>query len=430
MGAQPSTCISILAQDYEFDDIFTKHAMKDYSCIHYVISDKAKFKGEMFEAKKKLLNTMDMESFDKIPTLFTNGNGFCNSSDIEIFTEIVKKDLKSIVGTVGFTIQLLLTGQCAPLITIINKLLIDEYVSPAKIEIFVINNKHNGYELFNELIKLNKISYELAITITIKEFSAFNSMGSNAEQWVGKQNFIDCGTSEKFSNDIFELANNNNKYAKGLIQYALLSNKHILLDITTKINQLIDILDDLFIDNYPIDDYKIKINKYINNIIYENNNKVTYLKSDTSTNYSINIKLNQTLYDDMIKIINIIKTLVLSDIANNRRLHYNFCNIPNDSSTKLKAVLKWLENKSFIIKYNFICFPLHDLALPLIYESNPSLTDFKSFGIKSAGYFDIVDALPPKFNSSYLNITHYASTNPEKTRHIMEKIIKKIIKKN
>jgi hypothetical protein len=422
MGAQPSTCVSILAQDYEFDDIFTKYAMKEYSCIHYAIGDKTKFKGEIFEAKKKLLDAMGMESFDTIPTLFTNGNGFCNSNDIEIFTEIVKKDLKSIVDTVGFTVQLLLTGQCAPLITIINKLLIDEYISPAKIEIFVINNKHNSYELFNELIKLNKTAYEFAITIEIKEFSAFNSMGPNAEQWVGDQNFIDCGTSEKFSNDIFELAKNNNKYAKGLIQYTLLSNKHILLDIVTKINQLTDTLDDLFIDNYPIDDYKIKINKYITNIIY--------LKSDESTDYSINIKLNQILYDDMIKIINIIKTLVLSDIANNRRLHYNLCSIPNDSSTKLKTLLKWLENKSIIIKYNFICFSLHDLALPLIYESSPSLSDFKSFGIKSAGYFDIVDVLPPNFNSSYLNVTHYASTNPEKTRHIMEKIVKNIIKNN
>ena len=219
MGAQPS-CFSILAQDYDFGDIFAKFELQDTSLIHYIVGDKNKLKGQQFNSKKQLIETIGGHPLNEIPSLFTNGKGLCDEIDMDFFTERVKKDLSPIIESIDAKLQLLLTGQCAPLVKIINKLLDDEYFSLTKIEVFIVFNAHNSIGLFEELLNLHKLSQTLSITLSIQVFTSNTATEENAEVCDEYTNFTNCTTSENFSSEVVQMADDNNKLAKAVVQYA------------------------------------------------------------------------------------------------------------------------------------------------------------------------------------------------------------------
>lgn len=219
MGAQQS-CLSILAQEYDFGDIFAKFEMQDNSFIHYMVSDKNKMKGLQFSSKKMIIETIGRSLLNEIPYLLTDDDGSCNEVDIDFFTERVKKDLAPLIEGIDTKLQLLLTGQCAPLVKIINKLLNDEYISLSKIEVFIVFNSHNSIGLFEELLNLHKISETFSITLSIQVFTSNTATEENVEAGDTYKPFTNCTTSEDFSSEVVQMAESNNKLAKAVVQYA------------------------------------------------------------------------------------------------------------------------------------------------------------------------------------------------------------------
>lgn len=219
MGNQQS-CISILAQEYDFGDIFAKFEMQDNSFIHYMVGDKNKMKGQQFSSKKTIIETMGGQSLNEIPYLLTDGNGLCDEVDMDFFTEQVKKDLSPLIEGIDAKLQLLLTGQCAPLVKIINKLLTDEYISLSKIEVFIVFNAHNSIGLFEELLNLHKISETFSITLSIQVFTSNTETEENVKACDTYKLFTNCTTSADFSSEVVQMAESNNKLAKAIVQYA------------------------------------------------------------------------------------------------------------------------------------------------------------------------------------------------------------------
>jgi hypothetical protein len=400
MGSQQSN-IRIFAQDSEFDDIFAKYCLKEYTFIHYLVGDKKKFEGDALNAKQSLLKYMDMTPIDKLPTLFTDGNGNCSVDDINNFTEIVKEDLKSIVSTDGFTIQLVLTGQCAPLLNIIGNLLRDEYVTPAKLEIFVVNGKHNGQGLFKELLYLQQVTHSMATTLVIHEFNAFSSMGSKARDWIGEKKFVDCGTSVDFNKKIFDLANADNSFAKGIINYGIKFNNSLITKSVGKFNEAIKTFDELKID-HDLTIIAFDVDSYIKNLFNEDN---TILNTDVC----------QRLSNDFQKVVNIcdIELKKLNDGKDDKAI-----------KVKLYHIRGWFAVKASITKSNLVQFPFHDMAAVLMYRMDTSLIEFVSYGVGVGEFFDIIRESPTEQS---VEVIHYVAQDPEKTRQIIEDIIINII---
>lgn len=400
MGSQQSN-IRILAQDSEFDDIFAKHCLKEYTFIHYLIGDKKKFEGDALNAKQSLLKYMNMTPIDKLPTLFTDGNGKCSVDDLKDFTEIVKEDLKSIVSTDGFTIQLVLTGQCAPLLNIIGNLLRDGYVTPAKLEIFVVNGKHNGQGLFKELIYLQKVTHSMATSLVIHEFNAFSSMGPKARDWIGEQKFVDCGTSADFNKKIFELANADNPLAKGIIDYGIKFNNSLITKSVGKFNEVIKMFDELKIE-HDLTTIAFDVDSYIKNLFNTDN---TVLNTDVC----------QRLSNDFQKVVNItdIELEKLNDSKEDKVI-----------KGKLYRIRGWFAVKASITKSNLVQFPFHDMAAVLMYKMNTSLIEFVSYGVGMGEFFDITRKEPTE---PYVEVIHYVAQEPEKTRQTIEDMIMNII---
>lgn len=410
MGSQQSTTISILAQDAEFDDIFAKHSLKEHPFIHYLIGDKEKFEGDALQAKQSLLKFMNMPPIDETPTLFTNGNGCSTSDDIKTFTEIVKEDLKPIVNTEGFTIQLVLTGQCAPLVNIIGNLIRDEYVTPVKVEIFVVNGKHNGQGLFKELLYLENVTHNRTITLVIHEFNAFGSMGTNAKKWVGDQKFIECCTSDDFNKKVFELAESGNEFANGVIQYAIKFNKSLIVETVKKINDAIKTFNELNVD-HDLVSVAFDVDSYINDLFQKQIPDVSDdYKEET---YKLNIELCQRLSSDLYKIVK-----VTEDELEKKRKETE--TERNERKSKLYCIQGWFKVKANITRCNLVSFPLHDLSVVLMYDLHPSLSEFVSYGVEMGEFFDIIREDPECPN---VEVIHYVSYNPEATRKVIEDMI-------
>lgn len=396
MGSQQST-VSILTQDSEFDDIFARHAMKEQSVIHYLVGDKEKFEGDALKAKQSLLKYMNMPPIEETSTLLTNGDGVSKTEDIEKFTKIVKNDLKCIVDTEGFTVQLLLTGQCAPLIKIICNLLREKYISPAKVEIFLVNGKHNGQGLLKELIELKRITYDNAAELVIREFNAFSSMGPNAKLWISGQTPVDCGTSKEFGEKIFELAKGENEFAKGIIDYGMKFNASLVAKSGKKISEAVKSLDELNIE-HKLGKLSNEVNSYVDKL-FENS--------------VLNIELCQRLSGDFQKLVDVVDEEL-------KKINDNEGKDVKDRKGKLFRIRGWFSVKAGITKANLVQFPFHDMSLPLMYTGDNTLVPFVSYGTSMGEFLNIVKDKPI---TPYVELLHYVSKSPEQTRSVIETMI-------
>ena len=400
MGSQQSN-IRIFGQDSEFDDIFANYCLKEYPFIHYLIGTNEKSKGYILNAKQSLLNYMDMTPIDKIPTLITDGNGNCSVDDLKKFTEIVKDDLKSILHTCGFTIQLVLTGQCAPLLNIIGNLLRDGYVTISKLEIFVVNSNYNSQGLFKEMLYLQQVTHTMATSFVIHEFNESSSMGPKASAWIGEQKFVECETSLDFSNKIFELASDDNLLAKCVIDYGIKFNNSLITTSVGKFNDAIKVFDELKIE-HDLTITVFDVDSYIKNLFNEDN---TVLNTDVCQRLSIDFQKVVDITD--------IKLNKLSDSKED-----------NDIKEKLYIIREWFVVKAGITKFNLVQFTLHNMAAVLMYNMDKSLIEFVSYGVGIGELFDITREQP---TNPFVEVIHYVAQEPEKTRQLIEDMITDII---
>jgi hypothetical protein len=425
MGTQQSTSIRILAQDAKFGDIFTRLGLAEYSCINYLIGPNEIFEGNTLLAKQALLNAMNIPLIKDTPTLFTNGNGKSELKDIKKFTEIVKEDLKPIVDTDGYTIQLVLTGQCAPLVNIISNLLRDSYVTPAKVEIFVINNEYNGQGLFTELLYLDQVTHNMATTLVIHEFGEYDSMGKGMVKWIDGQIPSKCETSDNFNQQIFELAEKDNVIANGIIQYAIKMNQSITA-IVSKINETIKCFDELNIDHNLVP-LVLNVDSYIKNLFGEIVETTLSPGADTllPTTYTstINIDVCQRLSVDLQKIAKLAENELanLADDKTTSKIQHD----EHYKKVKLNQIQQWYQTKTDLTRCNFLNFQFHELAAVLMYTLHPSLVEYVLFGVETDGCFDIVKETPDGPN---VKVVHYVASEPKELRIFMEDMLIEMIK--
>lgn len=428
MGNYQTRVINILVQDDEFDDIFTKYLLsKTYTNIkwyEYIVGGSSKFKCDALSAKSMLLKYMGYDR-SKVPQLLTNGNGkiYSNSIEYNKFKDSIKSDLSGFHDTDGFTIQMVLTGQSAPFINIMSEFLsskdgANRFLTPANIEIILVNGKHNGKNLYNALNKLNKICNSYNITLVIREFNSFSSMGDGVKQWVipKESDFINCGTTSEFSSKIYNLSKNKNKLAECIMQYGLKFNSSIISKTVNRITDAIDIMNSINLIEcklWDIQNLDVDVNAYINNLITTTDNVST-----------LNIDLCQKLSRDLSKVLNCANAQ-LKHIDDDIILGTITQEVANRLRKKLYSIRGYFRVKVEIAKYNLLHFPLHDISAFLIMTQNTNLVPFDAHSIKFGEFMNIIKD-PSKSGNSF-PLIHYVAQDPEATRKYMEDLVINII---
>lgn len=432
MGNYQTKVINILVQDDEFDDIFTKYLLsKTYTNIkwyEYVVGGASKFKGDALSAKDILLKYMSYNRAN-VPHLLTNGNGKVdhNSAEYNIFKDAIKTDLNEFHDTDGFNIQMVLTGQSAPFINIMSEFLsskngADRFLTPANIEIILVNGKHNGKNLYTALNKMNKICNSYNITLVIREFNSFSSMGDGIKQWVDpkESEFVNCGTADEFSGRLYNLVKNKNKLAECIIQYGLKFNSSIISKTVPRITEAIDIMNGINLNeckSWNIQTLDGDVNMYINNLITTNDNNIS----------TLNVDLCQKLSLDLYKVLNCAN-------AQLKRIDEDVISgaVTQELATrfqkKLYSIRGYFRVKVEIAKYNLLHFPLHDIAAFLIMTQNANLAPFDAHAVKFGEFMNITKE--PSKNGNSFPVIHYVSHDPEVTRKYMEELVIKIIETN
>jgi hypothetical protein len=398
MGAHQSINIKFLVQDAEFDDIFVNHLLnKTDKFIHYLVGDKAKFTGDVRDAKDSLLECFNMKPIAKTPTLFTDGNGVSTKTDMEKFSTIVKNDLISVVDMEGFTITLILTGQCAPFVKVFTTMLCDEYINPSNVEIYLVNGQHNGQGIFNELLTLKQVTDDMSTNLVIHEFNAFSSMGPKPNEWAGEQKFVDWCTSDEFNKSVIKMSKNHNDLARGLVHYASLFNKSLLNKPVDKIKELIHVFNELWID-YDLSGVCAEVESYINTL---------FDSCDV-----LNTNVCQILSKDLNRVIGAINYALSVSCDNDIRCH-------------LFKFRSWFKVKAYITECNLLCFPLHDMAGLFMYYKNTIFTPFKSYGVEMGRFFDIHKE--PVKDVPFVEVLHYVAKNPDEVRKHIESAILEVL---
>ena len=428
MGNYQTKVINILVQDDEFDDIFTKYMLsKTYTNVkwyEYVVGGSSKFKNDALTAKEILLKYMRGDRAN-IPHLLTNGNGKVdrNSAEYNMFKDAIRTDLAGFQNTDGFNIQMVLTGQSAQFINIMSELLsskngADRFLTPANIELILVNGKHNGKNLYTSLNKMTKICNTYNITLVIREFNSFSSMGEGIKQWVepADSKFINCGTTDNFVNKLYDLTKKNNKLADCIIQYGLKFNSSIISKTVQRITDAIEIMNNINFNecsSWDIQTLDGDVSKYINNLI------------TTTDNISkLDVDLCQKLALDLGKVLNCAETqikridedLVSGDIT---------IELANRFRKKLYSIRGYFRVKVEIAKCNLLHFPLHDLSAFLIMTQNANLTPFDSHAVRFGEFMNITK--DPSKNGNSFPVIHYVAQNPEATRTYMEELVLNII---
>ena len=332
----------------------------------------------------------------KTPTLFTDGGGVSTKTDMEKFATIVKNDLIPVVDTEGFTITLILTGQCAPFVKVFTSLLRDEYINPSNVEIYLVNGQHNGQGIFNELLTLKQVTVDMSTDLVIHEFNAFSSMGPKSAEWVGDQKFVDCGTSDEFNKSVIKMSKNHNDLATGLVHYASLFNKSLINKPVDKIKEVIHVLNKLCID-HDLLGVCFEVESYINTLFNSS---------------GLNTNVCQLLSKDLYKVVSVI------DYALS-------VNCDNDVRGQLFKFRGWFKVKASITACNLLCFPFHDMAVLSMYYKNTLFTPFKSYGVEMGKFFDI--RREPVVDVPFVEVLHYVAKNPDEVRKHIESAILEVI---
>lgn len=424
MGVQQSTTINMLVQDDEFDDLFTKYSLlKSFPRIkwlEYIVGGSEKFDGDALNAKNALAISM---GYDRtiVPRLMTDGNGKIKSTDseYEIFVNTVYTDLEPYITTDGFNIQIILTSQCAPFVDIMSKFLksTDEneaYLSPSNVEIIVVNGKHNGKGLFKSLLELTNVCNTHNIELVIREFNAFSSMGKGAKPWVNLtdgQKFVDCGTSDKFNQRVYDAVQDDNEFAKGIVRYGLNFNSSLISKATSKIGDSVSTLNKINPDEsnlWDIQNLQDDVASYIDNLIKKDGKYLT-----------LDMKLCQRLSEDLSKIVQCANA-ELKRVDEDLKSEL-ITNVQSDEyKKKLYHIKSWFKVKASITKSNMVQFPFHDLSSVLITTQSDALIPVDAWAIEFGEFMNIVKEKP---DVESFPVVHYVAPDPELARNIIEELI-------
>lgn len=430
MGNQQTKTASILVQDDEFDDIFAKYwlnkSFPSTNWIEYIVGDYEKFEGDSLNAKNILTRAMGFDLLS-VPRLYTNGDGTINRDtyDFVSFVESVREDLSPYHDTDGFNIQIILTGQCASFVGIISDCLNETntslpYLTPTKVEIIVVNGKHNGKNLFAELLKLTDVCTQHNIDLIIREFNAFSSMGNGSDPWVElavRKSFVECCTSDTFNKNVINSAQSGNEIAKSVIQYGVTFNSSIVANVELNIADAVRTLFEINpTEAASWDLHTLFVGSYIDDLIYEEDGV-----------YELDVEICQQLSKDL-------RVIVQCTNAELKHVDEDLASgtITKDQSSKFKKdlyhILGWFSVKAEITSCNMIQFPIHDMASVIMATEGDSLTPINGWAIKFGEFMSIVKDKPNDINT--FPVIHYVANDPESTRQIIEDMIFKAIEES
>jgi hypothetical protein len=211
MGNQQTTTANIFVRDNTLDDVFTNYLMdKSFSStnwIEYIVSVSDKSDGDDPSTNNELDSSIEYE-MSSTYSLLTNADGTIEKStdDYISLVESVQSDLIHFHDTDGFNIQIVLTEQCAPFIVIMSEFMnsditTDPYLTPANVEIVVVDWKRNEQKFFDALIKLTRVCNDHNIGLVVREFNAFISIGD------GSKSCVDVGVCQHMSEYLYKIVN-------------------------------------------------------------------------------------------------------------------------------------------------------------------------------------------------------------------------------
>jgi hypothetical protein len=416
MGGSSSKCVTIVTQDSNPVSVFTNYEINKINSIqknslkpvYYLICSKREFTECKQRKRENLLKSMNMESGVLQSQLLMNNDGTYEQDDIDNFTKSVKTDLNCILNNHGYTIKLIINSRCDILLSIINKFLIDRYILPSVIEIYIVIKNDNCFNIFYELNELDKNAHRFKFKLIIKNFTTNHSKNINSLKCADNEKLSKCMTSNNFSKEIFKFAYNNNQIAIELIQHAIESNICVLYNLVEVVNETINIFKTLNI-LHNINDIALNIDNYIDNIITDD--------CIDSYKYKLNILLCNKLNVDICKIISVVETELKVP---------KYMNICNTNIEILYSILEYYTHISNVLHNNLLYFNIESLSTVLMYESNTTISEINAFSIESNYSIEIVDEKSCA-NINNFKVNHYISTNTLETLKTMENIILKII---
>jgi hypothetical protein len=392
MGAQQSS-VRFLIQTNDFSSIFTKFHLRESKCINYICDKERNCSENNNTNNNSLLEQMNLKP---IVNVLTTDRGQLSEYDLAALNEQIKEELKPMLESEGFVLDLICSDSCSSVIDIFSNLIKEKFITPAQINVYLVicNNKHNDRVLFKSLFEFQKIIDINAITLNINEFNTTDSLGE----------YSACLTSTKFSTDILELSKADNLFAKYIIQYGINTYKPLLKKLHSVIVDTLLSMEGLGCDITDINYIQDSVKFYINDIIDTDNN--------------LNVEGCQRLAIDLQKIID-----KASDEMNKIK---NSNNIPDTTvkyiTKQLQHINNWFTNKQQIVKNNLIQFSLHSLALVLMFNDNSLLLSTPSHGVKNGKFFSIVKDKCD--DNEYISINHFtAHGNPESVISEFEKLI-------
>jgi hypothetical protein len=436
MGNKQTTTVNILVQDDEFDDVFTKYwlnkSFPSTDWLEYIVGGSEKFYGDVLSAKNTLARSMGYDR-SLTPRLLTNGDGTIKKATGEYvsFVESVHTDLLPFHDTDGFNIQIVLTGQCAPFVRIMSEFMNGDdtttpYLTPANVEVVVVNGKHNGQKLFKALLELTSVCKEHNIGLVVREFNAFSSMGEGAKQWVelaeGKK-FVECGTSEAFNQKVYDSVQTGNVFAKGVIQYGVKFNSYLVAKAVPKIHEAVKTLSEIHPEetkSWNLQTVEDDVKLYILDLINVDDNDNEFLGLD--------VGVCQQLSKDLNKIVQCTNSL-LKRVAEDLESGLITKAVADGHKKKLYRIRGWFKVKAAITKSDLVQFPFHDLASVIITTQGDALTPVDAWAIEFGEFMNIVNDKPADDVASF-PVVHYVANDPESTRQVIEDLIFKAIEEN
>jgi hypothetical protein len=393
MGAHHS--IKFLIQDNDFTDSFVRHHLQDNKFIHYLCNKKENFKESIINKNQEIsdslnnLNYLNLGQYIDlrcIPTLKIDKGGV-HDYDIETFTEQVLTDLKLDVNK-NTPLDLVLTGNCSPIVDIFTKIFKEKQYTPGTINIYITfkNNKNYDQALYNSLYDLQEVIGDETV-LQIHEFNSYSSMGKGLKSWK-EQEPVCCFTTNDFAKKITKLSKTN-KFAKKVVNYSIELYKPLINKIVKNISNALTTFETLDIDISDIKYIKDCVNFYIKDVIENGNVNIAYC-----TRISLDL---QTIIDKTNKEIKNVKNTELSNKKKNETLE------------KLQHVLNWFISKKKIFDNNLIYIPVHNLASVLLYEKNGEFLTQKGYGIKNGKFFNVVTEKSE--NDKNINLIHYYANN-------------------
>jgi hypothetical protein len=428
MGAYQSV-VRLVAQDYEFDNLFAKYyidklgkdADKSYigdtvTTFNYTISDKKKLTGKPLAAKMYLAKYLGFENFTDLSS----------SESIENFTDILKEDLSPFSDEDGYTVELILTGHCASFVNIIAKLIKEEYIHPAYVTLYVVNEKHNGARLAEAIKNMNMACEINNSTLSINEFNSLSSMGENTLQWTDNftaSELIDfipdnCKTTNEFKNTIKTMSADGNCLANALINYSVSVNSELIKGLGVKIAhniyKVINV-DEVVCKRGKLSSCEAQLKNIMKDVVRQY--RLLTNPSCILDKHVLYVKISDNLSKVKIIIELLKNTINISDnILTNEK---------NQLQKKLVSVISWLNAHIGILKSELIQFPIHNMAVVLMLDGGNHFTKINAYGCECGQFFNIVK---DQSDETFTDIVHHITKNPKLTKTVLEKMILDVVR--